>query len=414
MNFTSPILTVRSSIKINPTLPFFVALFLALAPVLDPYIVLEVGSSTLRLNDVFALLLSFLCILKNPSFPKKYRILLGWCFAFLLMSLVAWLGMDNSIDMLITMKNIIVWAAHAFMVAFLWECLDREWFFRILTVITLIGAVMVILQFLAGNLGLPMWDGKIPGIPLSKYDQWSGFIDKNTGDIRPCGIFQESSYFGIYALVAYTWVIKKSHMIRALIIAVSLLLSSSLVAIVGLIVVTVYIFLFGKRINISAKILCRLFFFVLIAVLAFFILMKYSDFFASSVVYIRERFLRIDTDLSGARDSSAKLRLIGALPGFATYGIWQKIFGVGAAQFSAYLGVRAYSNNFVTVLLDYGILGLVFFIGSLLMFFKKLYNDQHIYFLILILVFAVDRQWFNWYFFYLFTACIAYVPIQKK
>lgn len=56
---------------------------------------------------------------------------------------------------------------------------------------------------MCGNIGIHVWNGRIPGFSLSKYDGWAGYIDRNTGDIRPNAFFQEASYVGINLSVAF-------------------------------------------------------------------------------------------------------------------------------------------------------------------------------------------------------------------
>ena len=67
---------------------------------------------------------------------------------------------------------------------------------------------------------------------MGKYDGWAGYIDINTGDIRPNGIFQEASYLGIYVSVAYVQAFKEERIKRMLLYAISMLMTTSVVAIV--------------------------------------------------------------------------------------------------------------------------------------------------------------------------------------
>lgn len=46
--------------------------FFAIAPVLDPYIVIEIGSGfTLKINDIIMLFLTMLCFSKSYRFERK-------------------------------------------------------------------------------------------------------------------------------------------------------------------------------------------------------------------------------------------------------------------------------------------------------------------------------------------------------
>ena len=104
--------------------------------------------------------------------------------------------------------------------------------------------------------------------------------------------------------------------------------------------------------------------------------------------------------------SSTKYRLLGHIDLFLRYTPIQKIFGVGVAQYSSYFGVSSYSNIWVTTILNSGIVGLLFVVSVLVAMFRKITPSNRIFFLIMIMVFSSDYQWFSWYFFYLISACI--------
>ena len=56
-----------------------VGFFFAIAPVLDPYIVIEIGSGfTLKINDVIMLFLTMLCFSKSYRFERKTGFLCIW------------------------------------------------------------------------------------------------------------------------------------------------------------------------------------------------------------------------------------------------------------------------------------------------------------------------------------------------
>lgn len=126
-----------------------------------------------------------------------------------------------------------------------------------------------------------------------------------------------------------------------------------------------------------------------------------------------ERFNRLESDLTGARMSSAKYRLLGYSYLFQNYSFVQKMIGVGLGQYSAVFGVKSYSNVWITTLLNSGIIGLLFFIGILILLRKRIMSQNRIFFWIMILVFSSDYQWFNWYFYYLISACVLKLHVEK-
>lgn len=393
----------------NPvfSVPGLVALFLAIAPVMDPYIIASIGTGfTIRANDFLILFLCVMLLGKSKKFNLRYGFLLAWCLIFLIFTILAIIGIDKQLDYLLSFKCIFLWSFYAIAINILWQGTERNKFFVYVEYIALFAAIVVIWQFIAGNIGIRAWNGRLPGLPLGKYDSWSGYIDKNTGDIRPCGIFQESSYVGIYFLVAFANAIMGNKLYKALLFAAVLFMSSSMIAVFGCLIVTVYLMVFGKKLGISNKTIKRLMIFVVVAMLLFILLITYSESVRSTFLYIHRRTTNIEADLNRERSNSAQIRILGNIDKFPDYQLWQKLFGVGTAQYASYFNVISYSNVFVTLTLNHGILGICCFIVCLISLHKRIPTYNKAFFLITMIIFATDLQWFNWYFFYMLTACI--------
>lgn len=383
-----------------------ISFFLALAPVLDPYIITEIGTGfTIKINDVFAILLGGLAFVRRRKFDSRYGFLVYWCLGIALISFLGLLGTSGT-SLSIAYKNIFIWTIYAILVMYMWKYADREKFFIWAERIAIICVAVVFIQFLFGNLGLPAWDGRIPGLELSKYDGWSGFIDPNTGDIRPCGIFQEASYIGIYLLVVYVSALRKNQIYKAVIYAVAMLLTTSMVAIAGCAVVTIYIVVFSNKYVIDKKVKRRIIVILCLAMVAAVFLINRNQYMQSLWVYVSRRLFSFSSDLRGSRMGSTKWRLLGNISLFSQYNLWQKLFGFGAQQYARYFAVINYSNNFVNVILNYGIVGLTLFICAIVKLFKLIDKGSVVYLIIALVIFFTDQQWFNWFFFYLLTACI--------
>lgn len=66
-----------------------VGFFFAIAPVLDPYIVIEIGSGfTLKINDVIMLFLTMLCFSKSYRFERKTGFLCIWLLGLGLIGII--------------------------------------------------------------------------------------------------------------------------------------------------------------------------------------------------------------------------------------------------------------------------------------------------------------------------------------
>lgn len=387
------------------TLTGVVGFFLAVSPILDPYILFEIGSGfTLKINDLLMLFIGLFCFSKYYGVKHKTDYLCILLTGLLVISVMA--SINSGTNFANSMKNLFVWFVYAIVLTFIWRTPCRDKFLYWVDVFATIAAVFVLVQFVAANLNLPMWDGRLPFFELGKYDVWSGYIDKNTGDIRPNGIFQEASYVGIYLSIAYAQAFKESKLKKAILYALAMLSTTSMVAVISCIIITVYTLIARKNMRISAKTSRKIIFIVLVVIVGLFILVSINDSVSESFAYILKRFNAVDSDLSGARMSSTKYRILGHIDLFARYTPMQKLVGVGVGQYASYFNVSSYSNVWVTTILNSGILGLNLLIGVLALMVRKISPQNKIFFLILLLVLSSDYQWFSWYFFYLISACI--------
>lgn len=399
--------------KTKITLSGVVGFFLAIAPILDPYILISIGSGfTLKINDVFMLLIGFFCIIKFEFSLSRINDLMYLTLGLLFVTFFA--NMYNSTSIINSLKNIIIWFIYALILSYIWELPARKSFFYWLEIFALIASIIVILQFIAGYIGVPMWDGNISFLNLSKYDGWAGYIDKNTGEIRPNGFFQESSYVGIYLSVALAKTFKENRIWRAIIFSFAMLLTTSLVAVISCGFVIIYSLIKAKRLNISFSMRRKILFFGIVAILLISYLINFNDALNDSFEYIIKRFTNFESDLAGIRMSSTKYRILGHIELFGKYDFLQKIIGVGVAQYASFFNVSSYSNVWVTVLLNSGFCGIFILVLFLSKFKKRTLKSESVFFWIMILIFCSDYQWFNWYFFYLMSACVLKNPNAEK
>lgn len=393
------------------------AFCMAIMPILDPYVVLNISSSfTITFTSLFIVILGSLSYLYNFKYSKLTGFLIKWCCIFLFLTLFSFINSSTSIKTSLSLKNIIVWLIYSFFLMFIWKIPCRSKFIKYSTQIAIIASIVVILQFIFGNMGIDFWNGRLPLLQLSKYDGWAGFIDINTGDIRPNGIFQEASYVGIYLLPVYiNAFINKEYKLAAL-FAVTMILTTSLVASLGLVVISLIYGISYNKDKLSLKKVMKILFWVLMIIFIFMILYNQINSIKNSVNYITKRLINIQGDLDSSRMGSTKLRLLGNLSYFQEYNLWQKLWGVGAAQYANYFGVSSYSNVFVTTLLNYGLIGIIVFICLLYSFYKSIDIRYKIYFYVILIVFFTDWQWFSGYFIYIFNYCIFSIqpPERRK
>lgn len=398
-------MVINNKAKITISLTGAVAFFLAIAPILDPYVLFTIGSGfTLKINDILMLFLGVFCFSKYFGNNYKTNYLFILLTGLLVISIIA--NIYNGTSFGLSIKNILVWFIYASVLIYIWKTPCRDKFFHWVEVIATIAAVITLLQFVAGYLDIPMWDGRLPFFELGKYDGWAGYIDKNTGDVRPNGIFQEASYVGIYISIAYVQALKHGKFNKIIIYALAMLSTTSMVAVVTCAIITIYTLMAKKNINISSKIRRRIIIIVTIAAIGIAFLISTNESVAESFAYILKRISNFESDLNGDRMSSTKYRLLGHIDLFFRYTPIQKIFGVGVAQYSSYFDVTSYSNVWVTTILNSGIVGLLFVVLIFAVMYRKITPSNRIFFLIMIMIFSSDYQWFSWYFFYLISACI--------
>lgn len=386
------------------TLTSIIGFFLAMAPVLDPYVAIEIGRGfTLKINDIFMILFTIMCFNKTYKNKNKSGFLCIWLLGLGMISIIG--NIASNTDIMNSLKNLTVWFVYAFCLMYLWKVPCRKEFLHWVEIIAAIASIIVILQFVCGYLGISMWNGRIPGLALGKYDGWAGYIDINTRDIRPNGIFQEASYLGIYVSIAYAQAFKEEKIKNMILYATAMLMTTSIISIIMLVTITILTMLMKKKINLSSKTTKKILFLTFVALLALILISSVNDAVSNSIAYITKRFSNFFSDLNGERMSSTKYRIIGHIDLYKNYSIIQKLFGVGIGQYSEYFGVKAYSNVWVTTILNCGLVGLIYLIICVLNMLKKIKKENIIYFVIFVLVLSSDWQWFSWYFFALISAC---------
>lgn len=385
-----------------------VSLLIAIGPVFDPYIIGEIGKFTIRLLDIPMIVLGVITVGKQVKSNKMqfcsrvYSVFTMELMLFVVtcISLLFYFGNRSARG---AIQYSIIGLVYVFFLTVFWVNLDKDKFISYAYHISIIAAAFLLLQLLFTSIGITIFDGKMPFLELSEYDEWFPVIDVNTGDIRAHAFFQECSYFGLYTLPVFAYSLKTKHKKSAFLLALCSIASTSLVSVLGTCIIFAY-FIFepqsnGKKISKKLKAIGSL------ALVIAIVLILYAsvDSIRNAANYLLGRTGSIFSDLRNERMGTAKIRIIGYATRFVDYPIELKIFGVGANQFSKYLNVTAYSNVVVSILLNYGIVGLFIFILFLVQAYRKTPKEYRIYCLPFVIMCFSDYQWNNWYFFYLIT-----------
>lgn len=391
------------------------AVLLAIAPILDPYLLFNIAGFEIKIMDIVLVFIAPY-ILKEIVKSKKITIFNKSQLFFLLTIFVFFSFISLSYEtgnrsIYIVLKSFTSWFILAVVMEYSWKKIDSDVFYRYSEKIVIVATILLFCQFITGILGYnEFFDGKVPFLNLSKTDGWAGFIDPNTGAIRPNSFFQEPSYYGIYSLPVFAYLLYKQELKKALFVFLGLIISTSLISmLIAFSIILFHLFqnILGRKkfIEVSKMFLVILLFAVVLATI-------YSTFdSAKSIIdYSFNRITNISNDLDSPRIGSTKLRLVGNLSYFNDFPPFHKILGAGANQYTLYFykqGLIPYSSTIVTIILNYGSLGLLIFLIWVINNYFKLNKMKKVYLIIFLLITFSDNFWFNWYFVYVLTWCFA-------
>ncbi len=386
-------------------LPLIFAVVLSIMPILDPYKI-TVGSIDIMLTDIIAVLFCLTGINKSIRRDSEIPIMLAF---FLLFTLIASLiTPSRNTDYLLAMKVFAVYVVYWFGISSAWGQVDKEWFYKAAICVGVISAILLIFQFIAMTAGIyTFYSGVLP-FKTGEYNSFGAMIDQNTGQIRVHSFFEEPSYFAIYELPVLVYCIKNKKIFTAVLIGLACILSSSLLGVMGILFILIYSLFFDF--TGTAKQKAALTIILAVAFCAALLLYLFNGEFKILVDTYLKRLTTIQTSFERS-NSSVSQRLLGNIELFNEYNILNKIIGVGFNQYHLYFGLsKNYSNDFVSTLLDFGILGVLILAVIFISMRNKTRKNARIYFWIYILVFSTDHIWFNNLFFFL----LAWITLSRK
>ncbi len=375
----------------------FFALFPILMTILDPYALTDGGS--ILICDLSILCVCVYLLYRNKlAFYKPLLILL--CFDFVLSLLAFAVTASVNMDLFLSIKVAMVFLLYLLVYSSIWTLNIKESFFRFAEIAGIICALLAILQFIFASLGFDFYDGRL-FLPLGDGSHFGGLRDRNTGDLRVHSFFEEPSYLAFFEIPITAHLIQKRKHIKALICGLSCIVAGSMIGVLGLVLVVVSILLLDTDVKKQFK------FVLVIVIAAIMVLMMcfYSSnaAFAQLFDYYFDRGMNMESSME-REDSSFSQRIIGNIALFSKYQPVNKLIGFGFNQYSLYFGInKDYSNDFVSNLLNFGYLGMLAMIFSIILIYNKISGHGRIFFLIFILLLAVDHSWFGTMFFYILT-----------
>lgn len=378
------------------------AVLLCILPILDPYIL----AGGIMIVEFISLALVLCAIISTKIMVSKNLVLLLFFF-FSLAAISAMLSDIKNLNFWLQVKVLFYQIISIVAFGFLWRKSGKEAFLKIVVIVGVIAASLAIIQFVAVTLGFTnFYDGRLP-FAVSTNNHFGGLFDRNTGDLRVHSFFEEPSYLALFELPVFAYCIKNRKIKSSVVVGISCVLTGSMLGVLGVAIVMLYILLIDPSIRINIKLLIVLF--LAIAGLACAYLYRSNSSVQELFDYLFNRVTTINSEMERS-DSSVSLRLFGNIKYFEEYPFINKLLGTGFNQYAVYFNLgKNYSNDFVTTLLDFGILGLIALGVTLISMFKKTQKEGRIYFLIFVIALGIDHIWFNIYFFYLLTWCAVFM-----
>lgn len=127
-------------------------------------------------------------------------------------------------------------------------------------------------------------------------------------------------------------------------------------------------------------------------------------------------FMKFNLDKINNLSESSQIRIMGYLEYFRELPIINQFIGVGFFQLSNYFsnyGLYNYSNSFILILINHGIIGLIAFFVFLLYLFKKNNMLGRIFLLIFIMISAIDSFIYSNNFYYVLYFVIIFSDSER-
>jgi len=378
------------------------AILLCLLPILDPYVLF----GELMIVEFIAISLVLGAILSNRITLNRTLIFL-FLFFIVLALMSGILSSFWETDYFLQLKVVVFQIINIVAFGFLWRKSGKENFLNVVVVVGVVAASLAIVQFVAVTLGFTnFYDGRLP-FQVGTNNHFGGLFDRNTGDVRVHSFFEEPSYLALFELPVLAFCIKIGKIKSAIIVGISCILTGSMLGVFGVIFVLLYIILMDVSIKKTTKI--ELLFGIAVMVILGISLYKSNITVHELFDYLINRMTTMENELDRT-NSSVSLRLLGNIALFNEYPFINKVLGTGFNQYAVYFNLeKNYSNDFVTTLLDFGVLGIIALIIALFVICKKIDRDERVYFFIFVIALAIDHIWFNTYFFYLLTWCVVFM-----
>lgn len=325
-----------------------------------------------------------------------------------------------------------------FSVLFIWNdsgFFDKKTFIKTYKVVASFSILFYFIQIAVGVLFHRILPGKIPFIPLT--ESYSGIqtsilrVGTRNVLVYCYSIFSEQSHFSVYLLPLFHLLLiedKRSRfrVLKVILVAVSILLTNSANGIIGLLIIfflDILVLNKKRRGVISPKLVVKVVFYCIIAILVYFLL--------NSIPYFNSMFSRLFSD-SGSITSKAGYRIFRGFYIIGTLPLKNLLFGLGYLQLEKYVvsygvftpfdisnytgSALEYTNFICQIVLYFGICGLVLFVLSVIKFARHKQLHLIAFLICLIALWFSSSMLFeqNFLFFMTFIVSLSSISIKTE
>ena len=394
----------------------FLCVFLALTPILDPYILFSIGSIDVHIVDLVMLFNIFVYFVKYKRIAIHFELVIFIIIISLINCIASVTALGAQGNFLTSLRVIFFWVLYVISFSCMVDSVDVDDYKKTTCVIAVISCILLFIQFVCLSIGLDVWNGRLPFLQIGKYDGWSRMVDV-TGSIRAHSFFQERSYQAIYLLPLIAYSFAKKLKWLSVVLVLCTFLTTSTLGIGGVCIVLMFYLLFQTEGETRMQKLCKIIPLVLAACAIIVFAYYVSTDFKVIVDYIIRRLTHINSDLEASRMGSTKIRLIGNIEIFSKYPFLNKLFGVGVNQYSIIYSddiLYDYSNTMVNFMLNTGFVGTLAFVVVMIKWMLNTKGYHKVYPVLFLYLMMIDQAVFNWYFFYLLTWVVISLRENEK
>lgn len=377
------------------------AVLICLMPILDPYIFFDAGGQEIHVVDVLCLFAVIYVIARFRRIEVNKDLMTFLAILFFVSIISFWITDVSGRSMPVSLRVWSIWVLYSGLFGIVVKHVSQEATEYMLIIFGWIVSLFLLFQIVCLSLRIPVWDGQLPILTLSEDNGWHGFYE-TTGVIRAHSFFQEPSYYAIYMLPVLAVSLKRNRIWESIYFAATIMLTTSSIGLMGVIINIVVYFINNAKRKVNKNKFLKI-----AGVFSVGCVVLIGMYFANSQVreiidFMLNKIGKMGADLQNERMGSTKLRLIGNATIFVHFDFLNQIFGLGIHQYlRVWSNLIPYSNTFVTLLLNSGILGVFTFSVYIIKWMVKSKGFNKVFPLIFLMIMLADHVLFNWYFFYL-------------